>query len=460
MMKNQKSVLMVLLSLMLAALLLVGCSSGDATEAPTEPEVATEAPAAPPAEEIAPDEGAADEAVTILPQPGDGDLALTAKANVNVRSGPSQQYPVYGVLAGGQSAKLIGISEDGTYYAVEFPLGANGVAWIDAQFATVPENVNLSQVAAPPIPPTSSFVPPQAGDPQIIARQEVYVRSGPGTNYPAYGIATDGARGLAIGVSEDGNWWAVRINPDMVGVGHGWVAASLVDEENIPENPTVIKAPVEPEYIVPPPPAEGAPAATAADFVNVRSGPGTNYPALFVAAPGATGEISGKSADGSWWQVKVSTQYAVDGLAWVSAAYVTTQNTENVPVVEAPPAPPTNPNPPAGSYSCILVSQFPVDGTVVKTGMAFDMSWEVQNVGAETWTKNDTVISKVGAIVDQPLSSVDAMELTQKVDPGSTYLVTVPMTSPDIAGQFGEYWMITLGEEMVCYFYNVIQVQE
>jgi uncharacterized protein YraI len=459
-MKNRKSALIILLSLLLlAALLLTGCSSEDVTEAPAEP-APTEAPAEVPAEETAPDEGAADEAVTILPQPADGEPSLTAKANVNVRSGPSQQYPVYGVLAGGQKAKLVGINADKTYYAVEFPLGANGNAWIDAQFVTVSGADNLPVLEAPPIPPTAGFIPPQPGEPQIIARQEVYVRSGPGTNYPAYGIVKDGDRGLAIGVSEDGAWWAVRINPEVVGVGHGWVAASLVDEENIPENPTVIKAPQEPEYVVPPPPAEGAPTATATNYVNVRSGPGINYPVLFVAAPGATGEISGKSADGGWWQVMVSTQYAADGFAWVSAAYVTTQNTENVPVVEAPPVPPTNPNPPEGSYSCILVSQFPVDGTVLQAGMAFDMAWEVQNVGADTWTKNDTLISKVGAIVDQPLSVIDTLELTQKVEPGSTYVVTVPMMAPDIAGQFGEYWAITLGEETVCYFYNVIQVQK
>jgi uncharacterized protein YraI len=288
----------------------------------------------------------------------------------------------------------------------------------------------------------------------------VYVHSGPGTNYPAYGIAEEGVRGLVIGISEDKNWWAVRIDPNVVGVGHGWVAVTLVDEENIPENPTVIKAPEEPAYVVPPPPAEGAPTATATNYLNVRSGPGTYYPVLFVAAPGATGEISSKSEDGGWWQVKVSTEYSPSGLAWVSAAYVVTQNTENIPVVGAPPAPPTPPDQPEGAYSCLLVSQFPVDGTVLQAGMSFDMNWEVQNVGSETWAAEDTTISKVGAVVDQPLSTVDTLSLSQKVDPGSTYVVTVPMTAPDVAGQFGEYWSIIRGDQTVCYFYNVIQVQE
>ncbi len=468
-MKNRKSILILVFSLLVVVSLLVACSSNEPTPAPTETpaevptEVPTDVPTEPSAsgETIEPDAGAVDEAVTILPAPETGDPTLTAKANVNVRSGPSQQYPVYGVLAGGQAAKLVGISADKTYYAVDFPLAATGNAWIDAKFVTVSGADSLPVLETPPVPPTADFTPPQAGDPQVIARQEVYIRSGPGTNYPAYGIAKDGARGLAIGISEDGNWWAVRINPEVIGVGFGWVAATLVDEENIPENPTVVKAGEPPQYVAPPPPAEGAPIATAADYVNVRSGPGANYPVLFVAAPGAAGEISGKSADNAWWQVKISTEYSSSGFAWVSAAYVTTENTEDVPVVDAPATPPTNPNPPeGGNYGCVLVSQFPVDGTVLQAGMAFDMTWELQNVGTETWTTSDSLVSKLGAAVDQPLSTVDSMPLTQDVATGDSYVVTIPMTAPDTAGQFGEYWMINLGEEMVCYFYNVIQVQE
>jgi hypothetical protein len=195
----------------------------------------------------------------------------------------------------------------------------------------------------------------------------------------------------------------------------------------------------------------------------VRSGPGTNYPVLGFAAPSASGEISGKSADGQWWQVIVSTVFASDGLAWVHGAYVNVFNVENVPVVEAPPVPPTNPDVPdvpEGAYFCVLVSQNPVDETVLQAGEAFDMAWEVQNIGEETWTTTDAVATKVGAVVDQPLSTIDTLPLTTDVATGESYIVTVPMTAPDFPGQFGEYWMITLGEENVCYFYNVIQVQE
>jgi hypothetical protein len=170
--------------------------------------------------------------------------------------------------------------------------------------------------------------------------------------------------------------------------------------------------------------------------------------------------ISGKSADGQWWQVEVSTEISTNGFGWVNSAYVLAFNVENVPVVEAPPVPPTNPGAPEGALSCLLVSQSPADSTVLGAGEPFDMTWEVQNVGEETWTASDSAATKVGAVIDQPLSSVDTIPLTTDVATGDTYIVTVSMTAPDTAGQFGEYWVITSGEETVCYFYNVIRVEE
>ncbi len=111
--------------------------------------------------------------------------------------------------------------------------------------------------------------------------------------------------------------------------------------------------------VIQPPP--GAPTATATEYINVRTDPGFNYPVLFAAPPGATGEVSGNSADGRWWQVKISAPYGPNGLAWVSAGHVYTSNTDGVPVVDAP-APPDIPGTPPGLLPCVLVSQAPLDG--------------------------------------------------------------------------------------------------
>ena len=448
-MKNRKFFLLIVLILLLGALLLSACSSEEPTEAPTE---AVE----PTAEVVEPTA----EPVDILPTAEPGEPTLTAKENVRVRSGPSQQYPIYTKLAGGDTAKLLRVSADSSYYAIEIPLVAPNTGWVDANFAEITDAGDLPVLQAPPVPPTADYVGPQEGDPALVAADAVFVRSGPGDQYPAYGIAEAGSKGLAIGVSEDGDWWVVRINPEIVGTGYGWVLKEFVDTENIEEALPVIQTPPVPTTGELTPPDPNGPYGIANDYINVRSGPGMDYPALVVAAPGAAGEISGKSADNAWWQVKVSTDFSADGFAWVHGAYVLAFNVENVPVVEATAPPTANPNPPESGYSCQFVSQSPVDGTVMETNQAFDMVWTVQNAGQDTWTVADTVITKVSATLEQPLSSIDTLNLSADVIPGNTYDVTVPMVAPDFAGEFGEYWIITLGGVTVCDFYNVIQVEE
>ena len=168
----------------------------------------------------------------------------------------------------------------------------------------------------PPVPPTVEMVPPGPEDPQVMAIANVYVRTGPATNYPAYGIAPAEATGWVIGVSEDGLWWVVRLNPANVGAGYGWVMAEYTQASNV-ESVQTIQNPDTYASIPPAPPPSGGPAAMAVDYVNVRTGPGTNYPVLGVALAGASGEVSGKSSDGGWWQVENPTQYSRGNWPWL-----------------------------------------------------------------------------------------------------------------------------------------------
>ena len=70
-------------------------------------------------------------------------------------------------------------------------------------------------------------------NPQATALTEVYVRTGPGEQYPAYGIALTGSTALVIGKSQDGAWWTIRLNPATVGAGYGWVSAAYVQASNV-----------------------------------------------------------------------------------------------------------------------------------------------------------------------------------------------------------------------------------
>ena len=277
-----------------------------------------------------------DEPVAVVPAGVPGQPMVEAAINTVIYSGPGRNYVVYGAFLGGVTAKAVGVSTDSQWYAISVPVAPGGNGWVSAAFV-LPTNVSgLPVLASPPIPPTVDMVPPQQGDPQATALAQIFVRSGPSNNFPAFGIAQVGRTALVIGKSEDGAWLVVRADPNVVGAGFAWVEKAFTMPSNIDTVP-VIATPELPPPVQPAPPPAGAPAATAIDFVNLRSGPGTNYKILGMVAPGTAGEVVGKSQDGLWWQVKVPTSFASTGVAWVSAAWVTTTNTANVPVVTAPP---------------------------------------------------------------------------------------------------------------------------
>lgn len=73
--------------------------------------------------------------------------------------------------------------------------------------------------------------------------------------------------------------------------------------------------------------------------LNIRSGPGLAYPVVAVLSGGQSAEITGLSPDHGWWQIKVAGVATERG--WVSASYITAQNTDNVPVVFPSSDPPT-----------------------------------------------------------------------------------------------------------------------
>ncbi len=133
--------------------------------------------------------------------------------------------------------------------------------------------------------------------------------------------------------------------------------------------------------VIPPTPAPQVPygVVIAPAGVNVRTGPGTAYPIIAVAPFNATGAISGRSADGQWW---VTPLQGANNQGWVSADYVKTYNTANVPVIPAPPPPPpptATPVPPPTAQPQI---GFWADQTTINQGQCTTLRWQVENVQA------------------------------------------------------------------------------
>jgi uncharacterized protein YraI len=475
--RNRKNPIFILgMLLAVLSLVLSACSTPPATAAPTQDvsmvqtqsaqtvvaDLTKQAP--PAATETMPPPGATPNPsipVAVIPTADPSGPSAIANYNTVIFSGPGTNYVIYAAMVGSQTAVVVGKSEDGLWWAINVPVAPNGNGWVSASWVTVTNADNVPVLPTPPVPPTTEMVPPGPSDPQATSIANTYIRTGPANNYPAYGIAPTGASGLVIGKSEDGQWWAVRLDPQKVGVGYGWVSAQYVTTANTASVQT-IQNPDTYTVATPPPPASGAATGTATEYVNVRSGPGTNYPVLFVAPPGSTGEITGKSSDGAWWQFKISTQYSSTGFGWASASYVIPQGAENVPVVAAPPAPPTvaaTAVPPASGMSCTLVSQTPADGTTYTIDTPFTTTWVLQNTGSNAWDQNNVDISYVGAYNNvQMHTGSDLYDLTSTVNSGATYNFSVSMIAPFNAGQYGEMWQVQQGSQVLCQFYVYITV--
>ena len=138
-------------------------------------------------------------------------------------------------------------------------------------------------------------------------------------------------------------------------------------------------------------PAPGTPTGrvTAPSGVNVRSGPGTNYPVIGLAPFGAEGEIVGRTADSQWWAAAVPS--APGGVGWVSADYVAVTGADSVPVivvappVYVPPPPPAVPTPtpiPPPTATPAAQMSFWADQTTINQGECTTLHWSVVNVQA------------------------------------------------------------------------------
>ena len=84
--------------------------------------------------------------------------------------------------------------------------------------------------------------------------------------------------------------------------------------------------------------AAGPPVAVTTVDLNVREGPGQDYPIIDLLSVGTEVQISGKSPDGTWWRIIYPLEGG--GHGWVYAPFTRSSNAEDVPVVETP-VPPT-----------------------------------------------------------------------------------------------------------------------
>ncbi len=71
---------------------------------------------------------------------------------INVRSGPSTDYVLVGVMVAGQSAPAIGRSAAGLWVQIIYQGVEGGVAWVYSPLVTITKVGDLPIVEPPPIP--------------------------------------------------------------------------------------------------------------------------------------------------------------------------------------------------------------------------------------------------------------------------------------------------------------------
>ncbi|HEX5838621.1 MAG TPA: SH3 domain-containing protein, partial [Anaerolineales bacterium] len=182
----------------------------------------------------------------------------------------------------------------------------------DAQAFAQRFNVPVPEDPTPPEDP--------AGNRYRVTAGSLYVREGPGTSYRAIGSLVRNDIVEALATNPDGSWYRIRRLSDGL---TGWSSATYLEKVTTTPPP-------------PPPPADGDRYRVNTGSLNVRGGPGTNFPIIGSFVRNDIVEELEANPNRTWLRVRRLT----DGLTgWCSAAYL-------VKITTTPPPPP--PPPPTG----------------------------------------------------------------------------------------------------------------
>jgi uncharacterized protein YraI len=154
--------------------------------------------------------------------PQAGSPTVTANTPVNVRSGPSTDFPILGGLQAGESAEVVGKNQDGSWWAIDIPTSyaADGIGWVSAAFVTA-SNTDSVQPIPTPTPP-ANIQPPEGGAGSLVlVKETLNVYAGPGKEFDVLGKLPANTIVPVNSVSSDGRWLEVGISG-----GTGWIRSA------------------------------------------------------------------------------------------------------------------------------------------------------------------------------------------------------------------------------------------
>ena len=234
---------------------------------------------------------------------------------VNFRSGPGTNYNSKGVIALGTTVTVTDTS-NAQWYAVRLSNGSTG--YIFAEYISFTGSNTPSATAAPTQAPSN-------GSEQTAKTTEyVNFRSGPGTNYSSKGVI---ALGTTVTVTDTSNseWYAVRLSNGST----GYIFAQYL-KLNSSSSATATPAPTQA-------PSGSEQSAKTTEYVNFRSGPGTNYSSKGVIASGTTVTVTDTS-NSQWYAVRL----ANGSTGYIFAQYLKVTGTPSATPTPTPTQAPSN----------------------------------------------------------------------------------------------------------------------
>lgn len=225
---------------------------------------------------------------------------------VNFRSGPGTNYSSQGIIASGTTITVTDTSNS-EWYAVRLSNGSTG--YIYAEYISMSTSGSTSN-----------------GEERSAKTTEyVNFRSGPGTNYSSKGVISLGTT-VTVTDTSNAQWYAVRLSNGST----GYIFAEYISFTGS-NTPSATAAPTQA-------PSNGSEqSAKTTEYVNFRSGPGTNYSSKGVIASGTTVTVTDRS-NSQWYAVRL----ANGSTGYIFAQYLKVTGTSSATPTPTPTQAPSN----------------------------------------------------------------------------------------------------------------------
>ena len=242
----------------------------------------------------------------------DGEVNAKTTADVNFRSGPGTNYNSKAVIGSGTGI-IVTDTSNSQWYAVRLTNGSTG--YIYAEYIRITGDVGTPSAPAEPTPAPSN---PEA---EQTAKTTEYVnfRTGPGTNYSSKGVISLGTT-VTVTDTSNSQWYAVRLANGST----GYIFAQYLKLTGNTSAPTATPAPSDPA---------NEKTAKTTEYVNFRTGPGTNYSSKGVIPSGTAITVTDTS-NSQWYAVRLA-----DGsTGYIYAQYIKITSATAMPAPTEAPA--------------------------------------------------------------------------------------------------------------------------